>query len=52
MVTDNSYKLPYGSVLAALFAGPVVRTIFGLIFKEKKAVKTNETASNTELNAE
>ena len=48
MVTDNSYKLPYGSVLAA----PVVRTIFGLIFKEKKAVKANETASNTELSAE
>ena len=38
--------------LQLFFAGPVVRTIFGLIFKEKKAVKANETASNTELSAE
>ena len=48
----TAINFPMALCWQLFFAGPVVRTIFGLIFKEKKAVKTNETASNTELNAE
>lgn len=48
----TAINFPMALCWQLFFAGPVVRAIFGLIFKEKKAVKTNETASNTELSAE
>lgn len=48
----TAINFPMALCWQLFFAGPVVRAIFGLIFKEKKAVKTSETASNTELSAE
>ena len=48
----TAINFPMALCWQLFFAGPVVRAIFGLIFKEKKAVKTNETASNTERSAE
>lgn len=36
MASDNSTEFPNGIFLADLFAGPLVRTIFGMIFKEKE----------------
>ena len=48
----TAINFPMALCWQLFFAGPVVRAIFGLIFKEKKAIKTNETASDTELSAE
>ncbi len=33
---NNGYELSYGSLLAAFFAGPIVRFVFGLIFRERE----------------
>lgn len=47
--SDNDNQFSYGSVLATLFAGPVVRTVFSLIFREKKALQKDETKETPEV---
>lgn len=48
----TAVNFPMALCWQLFFAGPVVRAIFGLIFREKKSVKTNETTDNAELSAE